>query len=72
MKRLVIVAVAVLGVWACAQGESASDMAADTLTRREKDSLLSTAPIPGASKIGDAQRAADRLNARTEAHDTIG
>jgi len=71
MKRLILVAVAVLGVWAC--GESAGDAqtATDTLTRRQKDSLLSTVPFPGASKIGDAQKAADRLNERTRQIDSI-
>ncbi|MDP2958222.1 MAG: hypothetical protein Q8N53_17475 [Longimicrobiales bacterium] len=71
--RLVVVAAAVLGVWACGQsaGESGAQSAADTLTRRQKDSIISTLPIPGASGVGAAQRATDRANARVQQHDTI-
>lgn len=43
----------------------------DTLTRRQKDSIVSTMPLPGASRIRDAQTAVDRANARTTQHDTI-
>ncbi len=72
MKRALIVAAAVLGVWACGQsGESASDQAADTLTRRQKDSIVSTLPVPGAGAVGAAMDARDEANTRTEAHDTI-
>jgi len=71
MKRRLIVAVAMLGVWAC--GESAGDAqtAVDTLTRRQKDSLISTMPIPGAGAVGRAMGAVDAANARVLAHDTI-
>jgi hypothetical protein len=77
MKRLLVVAIAVLGVWACGgspgSGEGdGTEAAADTLTRQQKDSLISTMPIPGASGIGRAQEAADRARERAEAHDSIG
>jgi len=81
MERRVLVAAVVLGVAACGQGAAKADAppaeaagarpVADTLTRRQKDSIISTLPIPGASKIGDAQRAADKINARTRALDSI-
>jgi hypothetical protein len=79
MKRVVVVALAVLGVWACGRtaggtaGEAAGTAAVDrdTLTRRQKDSIVSTMPIPGASKIGDAQRAVDKINANTHRLDTV-
>jgi len=72
-RRLIVVAVAVLGVWACGQsaGESDAAQAADTLTRREKDSIISTIPVPGAGRIMDARRAADKANERTQQHDTV-
>jgi hypothetical protein len=73
MKRLLIVMVALLGVWACGADEGGSDAAAatDTLTRRQKDSIVSNLPIPGASGISGALEAVDRANARVEQHDTI-
>lgn len=73
MRRLLLVAAATLGVWACAQGagDAGGQTAADTLTRRQKDSIVSTLPIPGASGVGDARRAVDRANARVQQHDTI-
>ena len=71
MRRLSIVALAVLGVAACSQGAGDAQTAADTLTRAQKDSIVATLPIPGASGVGRALEARDRANARTEAHDTI-
>lgn len=71
MKRALIVALAVLGVAACAEREAAYQTAVDTLTRRQKDSLIATMPIPGAGAVGRALDAADLANARTQAHDTI-
>jgi hypothetical protein len=71
MRRAVIVIAAVAGVWACGTSTADRQMAVDTLTRRQKDSLISTMPIPGSGAVGRALESADRLNARTEAHDTI-
>lgn len=74
MKRRLVVLAAVLGVWACGRSTPEAEApaaAADTLTRRQKDSIVSTLPIPGASRIGDAQKAVDRANARVQQHDTI-
>lgn len=75
MKRVVVVALAVLGIWACGStaGQTAdtAKVDRDTLSRRQKDSIVSTMPIPGASKIGDAQRAVDKINANTHRLDTI-
>ena len=76
MKRLLVVAMTVLGVCACGgsagSGEGGgTETASDTLTRRQKDSLVSTMPLPGASGIGRAQEAADRARERAAAHDSI-
>ena len=51
--------------------EKKSTIDRDTLTQRQKDSLLGTTKIPGASNIPKAQRAADSLSARARALDTI-
>jgi hypothetical protein len=71
MSRPWIVIAAVLGVWAC--GESAGDGAttADTLTRRERDSIISTMPIPGAGGVGRALDAQDASLERARALDSI-
>jgi ABC-type glycerol-3-phosphate transport system substrate-binding protein len=73
MKRRVLVALAVLGVAACGQGATpeAAAVDRDTLTRRQKDSIVSTLPIPGASGVGNALKAVDKANARVQQHDTI-
>ncbi len=73
MKRRLLVAVAALGVAACGQDAKpeAAAVDRDTLTRRQKDSIVSTLPIPGASGVGDALEAVDRANARARQHDTI-
>jgi hypothetical protein len=77
MKRLLVVSMTVLGVFACGGGagsseEDGTETASDTLTRRQRDSLVSTMPLPGASGIGRAQEAADRARERAEVHDSIG
>ncbi len=73
MKRICLVILAMAGIYACAKPGESSQQAnsADTLTRRQKDSIVSTMPIPGAGRIRDAQKAVDKINARTEALDTI-
>lgn len=43
----------------------------DTLTRRQKDSIISTLPLPGAGAVGKALRASDLARQRALAHDTI-
>jgi hypothetical protein len=57
----------------CDGGERARQRqeALDTLTRRQKDSLISTMPIPGAGAVGKAMRAVDSANARTQRTDSI-
>lgn len=70
MRRLLVVAAAAAGMWAC--GDGASEQAAqDTLTRRQRDSIISEMPLPGAHGVGAALEAQDRLNARAQQHDTI-
>jgi hypothetical protein len=71
MKRRWIVTAAVLAVAAC--GESAGDAAAapDTLTRRQRDSIVSTMPVPGAGGVGRALDAQDASRERARALDSI-
>jgi hypothetical protein len=71
MKRLIVTLVAMFGVFACAQGDRPPANDADTLTRRQKDSIVSTMPLPGASRIRDAQRAQDVQAERNRILDSI-
>ena len=53
-------------------GGSSARSTTDTLTERQRDSMLSTSKIPGASGVGKAMNAADSASARVRAADTIG
>jgi hypothetical protein len=44
----------------------------DTLTQRQRDSILAGSRIPGASGVGKAMRVADSTSARAQAADTVG
>jgi hypothetical protein len=52
-------------------GSGQSNQAADTLTEREKDSILANSKIPGARGVGSAMRAADSTNAKILRVDTV-
>lgn len=71
MKRPLLVATAALGLWACGQSAGGTTIDRDTLTRRQKDSIIAEMPIPGAGAVGRALDAADHAGARAEAHDTV-
>jgi hypothetical protein len=71
MKRGWIAVAAVLAVWACGQSGGDAASAADTLTRRQRDSIISTMPIPGSRGVGRALDAQDRSRERAAALDSI-
>lgn len=52
-------------------GGSGGRAAGDTLTERQRDSILSKSKIPGASGVGRAMSAADSASARNQAADTV-
>jgi hypothetical protein len=57
---------------ACGGGSSGGNRAGgDTLTERQRDSILSKSKIPGASGVGRAMNAADSASARVRASDTV-
>ena len=72
-SRAIALALAVV-LAACGPGQAgdASSAAADTLTRRQKDSILSTMPVPGARSIGTALEAADAAAERARRLDSLG
>ena len=43
----------------------------DTLTRRQKDSIIAESPLPGAGVVGKALDASEAASVRAQAHDTI-
>jgi hypothetical protein len=53
-------------------GDANATNAADTLTRRQKNEIISTLPIPGARRgVGGALNASDAAAARARAYDSI-
>ena len=68
-----IVTLLVLSVAACGGSESADKQAVnrDTLTQRQKDSILAKSSIPGASNVGRAMRAADSTSAGAHRVDSV-
>lgn len=62
-----------LVVGACGGGSNSGSRAGgDTLSERQRDSILAKSSIPGASAVGKAMTAADSTSARVRAADTIG
>ena len=68
MTRSVI---AVLLLLSACGGRSGGAATRDTLTERERDSILAKSQIPGASGVGSALRAADSTSARIRATDSV-
>jgi len=68
-----IVTLLVLSLAACGGGESSDKQAVnrDTLTQRQKDSILAKSSIPGASNVGRAMRAADSTSVGAHRADSV-
>ena len=56
---------------ACGGKPARSAADTDSLTERQRDSILAQSRIPGASGVGRAMKAADSTSARIRATDTI-
>ena len=56
---------------ACGSDKSSQTVNRDTLTERQKDSILAGSTIPGARVVGKAMRAADSTSARVLQTDTV-
>jgi hypothetical protein len=57
---------------ACGGSDKSSETVnRDTLTERQKDSILAGSKIPGARGVGSAMRAADSTSARIQQSDTV-
>jgi hypothetical protein len=60
MRRLVLVALITVG---CASNDTAANDR-DTMTQRQRDSVLAQSGLPGAKGVGKALSAADSIRAR--------
>ena len=68
--RELIIALTLLA--ACSGGKTDKSAAqGDSLTERQRDSILAQSRIPGASGVGSAMRAADSASARIRATDSV-
>ena len=67
----VLAALTILSVGCYGSGDASASNAADTLTRRQKNEIISTLPIPGARGVGRALDVSDRLADRAQAHDSL-
>ena len=67
----VLAALTILTIGCEFMGDIRASNAADTLTRRQKNEIISTLPVPGASGVGRALRAADLAAARAQVHDSL-
>jgi len=73
MRTQILATLVVMSAVACGGGDSGSvRRGGDTLTERQRDSILSKSKIPGASAVGRAMSAADSASARNQAADTVG
>ena len=75
MKQATLVTLLLVAVVGCGGGEKGGARragASDTLTERQRDSILAQSRIPGARGVGSAMRAADSTSARVRVTDTIG
>jgi hypothetical protein len=74
-RRLSVVAVScgvLLVMGACGgKSDESRKAASDTLSERQRDSILAKSSIPGASAVGKAMTAADSTSARVRASDTV-
>ena len=73
MRRIHFGLAATVLLVACGTGDTSKQPAInrDTLTERQRDSVLGQSRIPGASGVAKAMRVADSTSARVSASDTI-
>lgn len=70
MKRITIVAIVLLAGGGCGGGSGDTETA-EPLTQAQKDSILGSLPVPGASGVLGALGVAEKARARAEQHDTM-
>lgn len=68
---IVLAAFVLLGMSDCPGSGGTPGVDRDTLTQRQKDSIVAEMPIPGARGVGRALEASDRMNERNARLDSI-
>lgn len=68
--RLVVASILLFTI-ACGSGQSDQTVNRDTLTQRQKDSILANSRIPNAGAVGKAMRAADSTTAGIHRADSV-
>jgi len=71
MKYFVFATIALLAACGGGQSRTPRPAAADSLTERQRDSILAQSKIPGARAVGKAMRVADSTSAGIRAADSI-
>ncbi len=66
-----LAALTVLSVGCSLGGDASASNAADTLTRRQKNEIIRTLPVPGARGVGRALDVTDQLADRAQRHDSL-
>lgn len=70
MKSILLV-VTIGFMLGCGSDKSRQTVDRDTLTQRQKDSILANSKIPGARGVGSALRASDSVGARVQRSDSL-
>ena len=72
VKRYLLLGLLLVPAIACGGGQTrTSGAAGDTLSERQRDSMLAKSRIPGASGVGKAMRVADSTSAGIRATDSV-
>ncbi|HYK82046.1 MAG TPA: hypothetical protein VEU55_02795 [Gemmatimonadales bacterium] len=71
MVRVLAMALVALSAACGTQSGRSTATAGDSLTERQRDSMLSTSGIPGARGVGAAMRVADSTSAGIRAADSV-
>ena len=66
-----LVALTILSTGCSFGGDASATNAADTLTRRQKNDIIRTLPVPGATGVGRALDVSDQLADRANRHDSL-
>ncbi len=71
LSMAALAALTILSVGCFEAGDASASNAADTLTRRQKNEIITTLPVPGARGVRAALDVSDQLAERAQAHDTL-
>ena len=66
-----LAALTVLSIGYSLGGDASATNAADMLTRRQKNEIIRTLPVPGARGVGRALDITDQLADRAQRHDSL-